>query len=291
MAVSPARPKGPPLTALRAFEAAARLGSFAEAADELCVSAGAISQHIKALEGWAGSSLFVRTANGVQLTQQGKTILPDLTKAFDSIGLASRTLMELRPKREVHVATLPALAQLWLPQRLARIRTEHSDMDLAVTALETEPNLGREMFDLSLFIREPTGADHEYVFEEDVIFPVCSPSLVAKLTSPADLKSIPLLMDQSWEWDWELWCREMGLSPQMQAGISRYSLYSLALEEAKAGAGFLMGHACLVEDALSKGDLVRPFTHKCATGKALMLTLPTGKKQDEELARLVAMFG
>ncbi|MCT4557385.1 MAG: LysR family transcriptional regulator [Pelagimonas sp.] len=95
MPVTPKRSKGPPLNALRAFEAAARYQSFVLAAEELMVSPGAISQHVKALEEWAGLVLFVRNAKGVRLSQEGPRIAPNLIAAFDQLGQAVRGLQDL----------------------------------------------------------------------------------------------------------------------------------------------------------------------------------------------------
>ena len=82
MAVSPLRPQGPPLNALRAFEAAARLGGFAAAAEELCVTPGAVAQHVKTLESWADALLFERRSQGVRLTAIGEHVLADFVSAF-----------------------------------------------------------------------------------------------------------------------------------------------------------------------------------------------------------------
>lgn len=92
MAISPPRPKGPPLNALRAFEAAARLGGFAAAADELCVTSGAIAQHIKSLESWAGADLFERRSQGVRLTALGSAVAAQFSAAFDGLGEAVHSL-------------------------------------------------------------------------------------------------------------------------------------------------------------------------------------------------------
>ena len=92
MSVIPRRPKGPPLNAMRAFEAAARHESFVAAADELNVTPGAISQQVKALEGWAGRPLFRRNAQGVALTPEGQSLVEGFTRAFDGLADAARAL-------------------------------------------------------------------------------------------------------------------------------------------------------------------------------------------------------
>ena len=163
MALAPPRPKGPPLNALRAFEAAARLGSFAAAAEELSVTAGAISQHIKQIEGWAGTALFARRAQGVTLTSAGRTLLAPLTLAFDNISDATGLLRTLSPKPTLNIATLPSIAQLWLQPRLAQVRAALGATSLSVYALETPPDMRRAPFDCSLFLQKPTGSTQETV--------------------------------------------------------------------------------------------------------------------------------
>ena len=112
MSVQPPRPKGPPLNALRAFEAAARLGSFARAANELCVTPGAVAQHISSLESWAGAPLFQRRARGVALSPLGRAVAPALGEAFDRLADASHLLRRMAAPAQIRIATLPSIAQL-----------------------------------------------------------------------------------------------------------------------------------------------------------------------------------
>lgn len=271
MSISPPRPKSPPLNALRAFEAAARLGGFANAAEELCVTPGAISQHIKTLEDWLGADLFQRRSQGVALSEFGTTVAPDLTAAFDTLGQAVHTMRAGSGQQKVHIAALPSVAQLWLSPRLPAVRAELPSLSLSVSAVETPPNLAREMFDLSLFLRTPTGQASEVVLEADRIYPVCAPAVAAQLQTPRDLHNAPLLHDTSWAGDWEHWAQSaLGHSDGFDRG-AQYSLYSIALEEARNGAGVLIGHHSLVHPALERGDLVAPFNLPVETGKALVL--------------------
>jgi len=271
MPVSPKRPKGPPLNALRAFEAAARLGGFAHAAEELGVTPGAISQHIKALETWSGTALFKRRSQGVTLTAAGARILPEFTLAFDQIGQAMHTLRATTKRTNLQIAALPSVAQFWLSPRLPKIRAALPEIKLSVSAMEKPPNLDRELFDLSLFIKEPSNSPREIILAQDRIYPICGPEIAARLKGIADLENEVLLHDDSWSEDWTLWADLTGHDlPGLTEG-PRYSLYSLALEEARNGAGVLIGHQCLVEDSLDKGQLVSPFPAPVDTGKALIL--------------------
>ena len=286
MAVAPRRPKGPPLNALRAFEAAARLGSFVSAAEELGVTAGAVSQHVKAIEAWAGTALFERSAHGVTLLSSGRALSEDFTRAFDQLAAATQGLRNLAPNPELHIAALPSIAQLWLPARLGKLRSEHPNLNVSVTALETPPSLSRDLFDLSVFISEPDGTPDQIVLAQDVIFPVCAPSLV----TDCDLESVTLLHDQTWGNDWSAWSDATGISIGDPARGPRYSLYALAVEEAKSGAGVLMGHSCLIEEALGNGQLVRVSEQECRTGRALVINLPHRSRRHSEVDAVVRLL-
>lgn len=276
MTVSPPRPKGPPLNALRAFEAAGRLGGFMRAAEELSVTPGAISQHIKALEDWVSAPLFERRSQGVKLTTTGARLLPEFTEAFDRLGSAVRTLRNSVPQPVLSIATLPSVALLWLSPRLPAIRKALPQVKISVTAMESPPNLERELFDLSLFLIEPTGGPREILLDQDEILPVCAPEVAARLTRPEDLAGEVLLHDASWIGDWPLWAARTGHEIGRAEDGPRFSLYSLALEEARHGAGVLMGHRALVEPLLAAGALVAPFPESVATGKALVLDVADG---------------
>ena len=179
MSVSPPRPKGPPLNALRAFEAAARLGGFGAAAEELSVTPGAISQHIKALEAWIGAPLFKRRSQGVTLTERGATAVEPFSAAFDGLASATRQLKQSAAQNVITIATSPSLAQLWLVPRLPQIRAALPGLALSIIAMERRPNLAREMLDMSLFLDAPTGRDGETVLQRDAMFPVCAPETAA----------------------------------------------------------------------------------------------------------------
>jgi len=286
MPVLPRRPNGPPLTALRAFEAAARLGSFIAASEELSVTPGAVSQHVKSIEAWAGVTVFRRSAQGVSLTSQGRELAGEFTKAFDSLAAATHRLRNLGPDNDIQIAALPSVAQLWLPQRLGWLRKSRPDLKFSVTALESPPRLTREFFDLSIFMTVPDPAAEQFVLAPDLIFPVCSPDLVDHF----HFETAVLLHDQTWSDDWQLWSEDSGVSVGDPNGGPCYSLYSLAVEEAKAGAGLLMGHACLVDQTLKDGQLCRASQSECETGRALVLNVPDPMRRRSVVDEIVALL-
>lgn len=259
MPVAPPRPKGPHLNALRAFEAAARLGGFAAAADELGVTPGAISQHIRSLEAWAGGPLFRRGAQGVRLTAAGEALVPGFVAAFDAMGEAVRALRAVAPRPRISIAALPSVAQLWLQPRLPALRAALPGMELSVTVLEQPPNLLREMFDVTLFMRDPRTVEGGLVLARDRIAPVCAPEFAKFLKRPSDLADHTLIHDESWSGDWAAWARATGADIGDPSRGTHFSLYGMAVAEAESGAGVLLGHLPLLDRALAAGRLVLPF--------------------------------
>ena len=271
MPISPPRPSGPPLNAMRAFEAAARHGSFSGAAGELCVTAGAVAQHVKALEAWAGAALFLRRAQGVELTPLGHAVLPGFVSAFNQLSQAVQTLRAQANPHHIRIAALPSIAQLWLSPRLPDIRANTEDVSISITALEAPPNLRREQFDLSVFIESEPGHPHVIEICNDVIFPVCAPALAAQLKTPKDLANVVCLHDAAWSDDWAQWTQSASPGAPIEARGPVFSLYSLAVEEAKNGAGVVMGHEPLVRGQLNVGTLVAPFKHQLTLKSKLVV--------------------
>lgn len=282
MSVAPSRPKFPPLNTLRAFEAAARCGGFRAAGDELGVTPAAVSQHVRALENWAGAALFMRKTNGVTLTEDGARVQGAFTHAFDALGAAVAELRQSAATPPITIATLPAIAQHWLSPRLHLLRAALGARQVSVHALEDPPNMLRDLYDISLFLGPE---DSGMVLAKDVIFPVCAPDVAAQIRTPHDLAQQILLHDASWSEDWTDWAQASGVDlPNVEDG-PRYSLYSLTLAEAQSGAGVAMGHGFLVEEALRDGRLVRPVPMEVARPGALILKL--GPAFDPSDARAV----
>jgi LysR family glycine cleavage system transcriptional activator len=267
MAVSPPRPKDLPLNALRAFEAAARLGGFAAAAQELGVTPGAVTAHVKTLEAQLGAALFERTARGVELNALGQRVLPGFIEAFDALGEAVQTLRSEAAPRTVHIATLPSIAQLWLSPRLPALREAAPGISISITAMEEPPNLKRAAHDLCLFY----GGETQGALARDVIFPVCAPGVAQRRNTPADLAAATCISDAAWAGDWAAWAKVampgVAFSPRWPV----YSLYTLAVAEAVNGAGVLIGHESLVSDHLRRGELVAPFDVRVTLDRHLRL--------------------
>lgn len=271
MPIAPPRPKGPHLNCLRAFESAARLGSFTAAAEELNVTPGAIAQHVKSLEAWAGSRLFARNTRGVVLTPLGEELLPEFTLAFDQLSNAVQALRTKAAPQKVTVVTLPAIAQLWLSERLGMLRKLMPELTISVVAVERMPNLSREPYDIALFFEDIPPGEGDVVVFQDCIYPVCNAEIGSRIETVMALERETLLHDSAWADDWSLWLDSVPDGKKVKPKGPTYSLFSVALEEARSGAGVLMAHDALVETALQAGDLVAPFEHRLTIRRWLVM--------------------
>lgn len=290
MPVSPPRPRNPSLNALRAFEAAARLGGFKAAAEELSITPGAISQHIKQLEAWTGTFLFERKSQGVVLTEAGQTVAPLFTEAFNTLGGAVRHLRNQARDSTLHIAALPSVAQLWLSHRLPAAHHALPELRVSITALETPPDLHRDMFDLSIFLGNANPQEEKRIIGRDTIFPVCTPGVASRLSIPEDMLNEVRLSDATWSNDWTIWANQVNPELAFPQDGPSFSLYSMAVEEARRGAGILMGHELLLKPLLDSGELVAPFNQKIETGQFLYIGLPSNVRTGSPTGRLLKLL-
>lgn len=290
MPLSPPRPSTAPLNALRALEAAGRHGSFLRAAEELSVTPGAVAQHIKKLEEWAGADLFERHRHGVSLTTLGQQLMPDLERGFQALGLASQALRHGAKRPEIRIAALPAIAQLWLSPRLSELRARLDAVDLAIHALDVPPLLGRGEFDLAIYPQDMLSeGDHALsTLSENSLTPVASPDVAGGIQAPDDLNTATLIHDLAWNGDWRRWIdAQNGFEIEATRGPS-HSLYSIAVERCVAGDGVLIGHTALLDRHLARGELVRVFPDRDLRWPAICMQRAVNQSSDKRLEAFVA---
>ncbi|HTW52503.1 MAG TPA: transcriptional regulator GcvA [Stellaceae bacterium] len=259
----------PPLSALRAFESAARLQSFSKAADELSVTPAAISHQIAALEADLGVSLFNRRNRAVELTASARVLLPGLSEAFTGIQDSVRRLRSHNDTGTLTVTASPSFAGKWLVQRLHRFQEQHPAIDVRISATDTLVDLTRSDFDIA--VRYGTGRypglEVELLLKNEV-FPACSPELLRNgppLETPSDLRNHVLLHDQQTDRDplapsWPMWLKAAGINDaQASHGLS-FSANVLALEAAIAGHGVTLAYSTTAAADIAAGRLVRLFS-------------------------------
>lgn len=266
----------PPLNALRAFEAAARLQSFKGAADELGVTAAAVSQQVSTLENALGAKLFRRFHRGVEATQSGRAYLESIAPALDAVASATEELTRVEHSAIVRATVLPVFAEKWLVPRLPRFRHAHPDIELFLSTDAEVVDFRNADFDVGL---RCTDGNHPGIVKRklfhDRLFPVCHPRLAEQLHSPAALTGQTLLYDQHWRNDWHRWLEYVGHPEFEHFEGAAFGLYSMAVAAAVDGLGVLIGHDSLVEQELVSGNLVRPFAEEVPAKYAHYVVWPT----------------
>jgi LysR family glycine cleavage system transcriptional activator len=251
--------KLPPLTSIRAFEAAGRLMSFSRAADELSVTHAAVSHQIKALEAWLGVPLFLRSGRTVHLTDQGRLYLDSISPALAAIASASRSISMHEVLR---VNALPTLTMRWLFPRLAQFRALHPHIDVQIsTGLEP---MSRLPANIDVVIRrEPQGVTGLYKLRmvSESAFPVCSPALLQRfpLERITDLQQHTLLHCPARPSAWDDWLTMAHHSRVVPAQSLELEHLYFCLQAAIDGLGVAMGYSPLVYSDLEAGRLVAPF--------------------------------
>jgi LysR family transcriptional regulator, glycine cleavage system transcriptional activator len=258
----------PPLNAVRAFEAAARLGGFNAAGAELNVSANAVGRLVKLLEDWLGISLFRRLPRGVVVTEAGGHYLARVGTLLDQLAEATVDLQRLETSSVLTVSGAPSLVSRWLIPRLSRLTQRHPELDVRIVVSGKLTDFAREEVDVA--IRHGTGCYEglrsDLLMRED-FWPVCSPALLLRappLRQPADLAHHALLHDMSDHYlpgqlDWARWLTAMGMANiDAQRGL-RFSFSHMTLQAAAAGQGVALASSALVADDLATGRLVKLF--------------------------------
>lgn len=267
----------PPLNALKAYEAAARHESFTRAAEELCVTQGAVSHQVKALEQELGLKLFKREAQRLVITEAGREYLAVVRDALDRISMGTERLLQRQNAGALTVSTSPNFASKWLVHRLGRFAEAHPSIDLRVSATLHHVDFARE--DVDLAIRHSDGSEPGLAVTRlcaEELFPVCSPKLIRgrkALRSPADLAHHTLLHLDNRN-DWSKWLEAAGVKG---ADLSRGPVLnqaSMVIDAAVDGQGVALARTGLAAHDLICGRLVRPFTYALPVSYAYWIVCP-----------------
>lgn len=277
----------PPLNSLRAFAAAAERLSLAAAAEDLHVTPSAVSLQIRQLEEHLGIPVFIRTGRGLQLTNEGKAILPGILEGFDQLRMA---LSLIGPQGEENVLTLsvaPSFAAKWLSPRLDAFAQAHPNIDIRILA--TDQLVDFAVDDVDIAIRYGSGIypglTSEHLLAERV-FPVCAPQLLENAADhPLDLlRSQTLLHDDSPDQDktcpdWRMWLRAARISGVDWRRGPRYNQSSMVLEAAVAGRGVALAKATLAAADLAAGRIVKLADIDQPVEFAYYLVYPAERRQ------------
>jgi LysR family glycine cleavage system transcriptional activator/LysR family transcriptional regulator of beta-lactamase len=273
----------PSLNGLRAFEAAARLGSFVAAGEELNVTQAAVSRLVRLLEDRLGFRLFERMPNGLALTPQGRALQPGLTAAFDAIAGITQQVAAMRSTPVLTLGVGPSFAVRWLIPRLASFYRQHPDIEVRLaTGGAINPFNDDWTCGILLGNGDWPGHQTEPMFSAD-LFPVCTRSIAQRLKKPSDLARECLLEVQHSLEEWPLWLAAARVKPRAQAPGPRFDSYAMALQAAVDGVGVAIGLRPYVVDDLASGRLVAPFKLAVPKGQAWYLVYRPFRQDDAAL--------
>ena len=282
------RPRLPPLNAIKAFEAAARLGSFSRAAEELNVTHGAVSRQIRLLEDWLGARLFVRTSRNAVPTRAGEDLLAEAGPALDRLAGASLRVQSGAPARGfVCVAALPTFAMRWLIPRLPDFQRDHPALELRIVTASTTAEQFRMDADVVISgpSRQPGWTGKRFLGEARL--PVLSPDLMRKcpLRTPADLELHTLLHAATLREAWPRWLAAANVPNLKPARDQVFEHFYFAIQAALEGLGVLMGPLALISDELHAGRLLAPISEPAIRTRGYFVYMPT---RNRELAAIAA---
>jgi DNA-binding transcriptional LysR family regulator len=248
------------LNGLRAFEAAARFGSFTLAAKELHVTQAAVSQQVRLLEKRLGFALFRRHANELELTDQGRAFQPGLTHAFEGIDRLTDQVTAMRSGPVLVAGIAPAFALNWLIPRLPSFSRNHPEIEFRMATGGKRLPL-RD--DWTCSVRRGIGDWPGYIAEElfpATLVPVCTPEIAKGLRHPRDLHRVTLIVVAHLREQWTWWFNAAGLHPPIQpAGEVVFESSPMAIKAVLDGVGVAVAQLPYISDALASGRLTSPF--------------------------------
>jgi LysR family glycine cleavage system transcriptional activator len=279
----------PPLTALRAFDAAARHMSFAKAAAELNVTPAALSFQIKSLEEHLGAPLFRRLNRAVELTEAGTALSQGAAEGFQTLATAWRAAQRTQDTQTLTVTAGPAFTAKWLAPRLYEFAQAHPEVELRFAASLHRMDLMRDNVDVA--IRFGTSSPPELYalpLAEEWVMPVMTPALAAQYPTVESLRHAPIIFDDSINFlsakvGWSAWFEAVGAPASPTLG-PRFSQADHAIDAALAGVGIVLGRRALVVKDLDEGRLVAPFPTALSTGARFSFLCIKGMEKRPQIA-------
>ena len=272
----------PPMNAIRAFEACARNTSFTGAAEELCVSQGAVSRHIASLEAWLDVKLFRRVHRGIELTPQGSMYFRIVKGALDQIETGTLQLKQNPDEKRLRLKLPPTFAMRWLIPRLARFHARYPKIDVQITTSHEPADFEREDVDASVYFgaSPPSGSNYHHLLSE-VLLLVCAPGLLKRgkpLRTPEDLQHYSLLCSLNRLQDWPAWLAVAAPNMDIDGNSGlKFENAALAYQAAIDELGIMVAQYAFVEDDLRSGRLVDPLMIQVRTQRGYYMTYHPGR--------------
>jgi len=246
------------LSAIRAFEAAARTGSFRAAALELSLSPSAISHAIVALERSLGTALFEREGRTIRLSADGEQLMRHVGNAFEELRRGVDAVTNRGPQL-LRLHSAPSFAAQWLSPRLRGFLATNPDINVRLAASTDYASFTSDEFDVDIVYGPPRTEGRVTPLGEEIVTPICAPVLAGKLREPVDLLKLLLIQSDRKQVRWPDWFAENGIqAPSQQSGM-RFDRSFLAIAAAADGLGVALESTRLAERELASGRLVAPL--------------------------------
>lgn len=278
----------PPLNPLRAFEAAARLGSLTRAAEEMGVSQVAVSRQVRTLELHLGVELFQRSHRSIELTRAGRELRAGATSAFDQIADSVHRISRRGRQDVLSIQSYTTFSQRWLIPRLPDFHRQFPGIEIRLTSSTAHLDFASGQIDAAIRSGWQLGPEMEADRLANIeLLPVCAPSLVSavQLRRPPDLSRCTLLYSLVRENDWAEWLAANRCGKIMPQQQIRLESSALAYEAAMRGLGVAMGIRVLVDHDLQTGALVAPFPRAHVLKDAYYLVRPKSRSPSVALQR------
>lgn len=267
----------PSLTSLRNFESVARLRSFTNAADELCVTQGAVSHQIKLIEEELGTKLLVRSPHGIELTDAGSRLLEVASQAFNEFSSIVQDIRfraaQTRPRLMLNVS--PQFSQFWLASRIGKFAVDYPDVELCVSHGNKEGSYQEEDYSLEILPldRQASTQTGEELFTADLL-PLCSPMLInqsLRNIGSEEFRDSVLLCETGHDW-WTDWNTTVG---DDHALLNNHRIFfddpAMAVHVAVSGKGLMMGSPKLLRKYIEDGVLVAPIDSSLCVSRTYQL--------------------
>ena len=274
----------PPLNALKAFDSVARHESVSHAANELCVTPGAITKQIQHLESFLGVPLFIRRHRQIILNEQGKIFQRAVSKALLEIQNATNSIKGSAQNNTLKIRSYTTFSIRWLIPHAPKFLSANPEISLELTTSLDPVDFARDNIDCAIRLGSgdwPNATSTKLI--DNVIVPVCSPEYLKgkKMKTPKDLLGCNLLHIKRRPNDWNLWFSGIGLSVDVMPQGMMCENSEIAYSAAKEGLGIAMAQYFLVRDDIELGKLVRPVmqSHDCGDN-TYYLVMPSNTQQN-----------
>ena len=276
----------PPLHSLRVFDVAARCRSFSQAAEQLCLTQGAVSRQVQSLEEYFGFALFVRhSRRPLALTPQALVLAPTVRESLRALEEVTQRLTQRASELTLKI---PTCTMRWMLPKIMRFRAAEADVDIQLTTtLSHRVDFDSEPFDAAIVYgeRAAQGSAQRAELFAEVLTPVCAPALAKRLRIPADLDKHTLLHPSPDHPDWRRWLDAAGADEVRSDRGPSFETMDLAVDAAVQGFGVAIGDCLLAADEVAAGRLIRPFKLTVTTGEHYLLVIPERSLRSTKVMR------